>query len=142
MCPLHFETKLWMVNEKGEAVFGNGLAELLEEIDNHHSILEAANHLEMSYRYALHRLTLAEERLGEPLVTRVRGGAKGGGSSQVTDFGRDLVKRYRTAQAELDCVLKKMPRVRCSSLIVGWSFFVFAFIWCFVWETFIQTRCY
>lgn len=97
-----------MVNEKDEAVFGNGLAELLEEIDNRHSVLEAANHLEMSYRYALHRLTLAEERLGKPLVTRVRGGAKGGGSSKVTDFGSDLVKRYRAAQAELDCVLKKM----------------------------------
>ena len=98
-----------MVNEKNLAVFGNGLAELLEEIDSHHSILEAANHLKMSYRYALHRLTLAEERLGEPLVTRVRGGAKGGGSSQVTDFGRDLVKLYRSAQAELDRMLKKMP---------------------------------
>jgi molybdate transport system regulatory protein len=98
-----------MVNENDEAVFGNGLAELLEEIDSHHSILEAANHLEMSYRYALHRLTLAEKRLGRPLVARVRGGAKGGGSSQVTDFGRDLVKRYRAAQMSLDCVLKKMP---------------------------------
>ena len=109
MPTLRYETKLWMVNEKGESVFGNGLAELIEEIDSHHSILEAANHLEMSYRYALHRLTLAEERLSEPLVTRVRGGAKGGGSSQVTDFGRNLAKRYRNAQAELDCVLKKMP---------------------------------
>jgi molybdate transport system regulatory protein len=98
-----------MVNEKGEAVFGNGLAELLEEIENHHSILEAANHLEMSYRYALHRLTLAEERLGESLVTRVRGGAKGGGSSQVTDFGKDLVRRYRNAQLKLDDVLKELP---------------------------------
>jgi molybdate transport system regulatory protein len=106
---LSYAIKLWMVNQKGEAVFGNGLAELLEEIDNHHSILEAANHLEMSYRYALHRLTLAEERLGEPLVTRVRGGAKGGGSSQVTDFGRDLVKRYRNAQVELSKVAEKMP---------------------------------
>jgi len=109
MHALRFETKLWMVNEKDEAVFGNGIAELLEEIDNHHSILEAANHLKMSYRYALHRLTLAEERLGEPLVTRVRGGAKGGGSSQVTDFGKDLVKRYRNAQSELDGILEKMP---------------------------------
>ena len=45
MPTLNFETKLWMVNEKGEAVFGNGIAELLEEIDVHHSILEAANHL-------------------------------------------------------------------------------------------------
>jgi molybdate transport system regulatory protein len=108
MHTLRFETKLWMVNENGEAVFGNGLSELLEEIDIHHSILKTANHLGMSYRYALHRLTLAEERLGEPLVTRVRGGAKGGGSSQVTDFGRDLVKRYRAAQVELECVLKKI----------------------------------
>ena len=108
MPALRYETKLWMVNEKGESVFGNGLAELLEEIVSRHSILEAANRLEMSYRYALHRLTLAEERLGEPLVIRVRGGAKGGGSSQVTDFGRDLVKRYRKAQVELCGILENM----------------------------------
>ncbi len=98
-----------MVNEKNEAVFGDGLAELIEEIDKYHSILAAAENMHMSYRYALHRITLAEERLGQLLVTRVRGGAKGGGSSEVTDFGRNLVKRYRNAQAELDKILKKMP---------------------------------
>ena len=98
-----------MVNEKQEAVFGNGLAELLEEIEKHHSMLEAAKSLGMSYRYALHRITLAEERLGKSLVTRVRGGAKGGGSSEVTDYGKDLVKRYRKAQAELEQIIKKMP---------------------------------
>ncbi|MGZ4851345.1 MAG: winged helix-turn-helix domain-containing protein [Candidatus Bathyarchaeia archaeon] len=108
MGALRFETKLWMVNEKGEAVFGNGLAELLEEIDKQRSVLKAAEHLCMSYRYALHRLTLAEERLGQSLVTRVRGGAKGGGSSEVTDFGKNLVRRYRNAQAELKVVLGNM----------------------------------
>jgi molybdate transport system regulatory protein len=109
MCALRYEIKLWMVNEKREAVFGEGLAELLEEIDKRHSILETAEHLGMSYRYALHRLTLAEKRLGESLVMRIRGGAKGGGSSEVTEFGRDLVKRYRNAQANLGRVLEKMP---------------------------------
>ena len=108
MCTLRFETKLWMVNEKGEAVFGNGLAELVEEIGKQRSVWEAAQHLGMSYRYALHRLTLAEERLGQLLVIRVRGGAKGGGSSEVTDFGKNLVARYRNAQAELEVVLGKM----------------------------------
>ena len=108
MCALAYAVKLWMVNEKGEAVFGNGLAELLEEIDRKHSVLEAANQLKMSYRYALHRLTLAEERLGESLVTRVRGGAMGGGSSEVTDFGKDLVKRYRNAQLKLDGVVLEL----------------------------------
>ena len=108
MSTLRYETKLWMINKKGEAVFGNGLAELLEEIDRHHSILEASQHLSMSYRYALHRLTLAEERLGELLVTRTRGGAKGGGSSEVTELGRDLVRRYRRAQERLDDVLAEL----------------------------------
>jgi molybdate transport system regulatory protein len=98
-----------MVNEKGESVFGDGLAELLEEIDRCHSILETAKNLGMSYRYALHRITLAEERLGQSLVKRVRGGARGGGSSEVTVFGRNLVKRYRNAQVELSKLLDKMP---------------------------------
>jgi molybdate transport system regulatory protein len=106
---LRYKTKLWMVNDEGEAVFGSGLAKLLEEIEKHHSILETAQTLGMSYRYALHRITLAEKRLGQPLVTRVRGGAKGGGSSEVTDFGRDLVLRYRRAQGRVDEVLGKVP---------------------------------
>jgi molybdate transport system regulatory protein len=109
LCALDFAIKLWMVNDKGEAVFGNGLAELLEEIDRRHSVLEAANQLKMSYRYALHRLTLAEERLGESLVTRIRGGAKGGGSSEVTVFGKDLVNRYRNAQQKLDGIIMGLP---------------------------------
>lgn len=103
------KVKLWFVDENGEAVFGDGLAELLETIDRYHSILQAAEHLGMSYRYALHRITLAEERLGQLLVTRVRGGAKGGGSSEVTDFGRDLVKRYRNAKVELNKLVERMP---------------------------------
>jgi len=102
MCPLNYQFKLWMVNEKNEAVFGDGLARLLEQIDCHHSVLEAAKHLGMSYRYALHRITLAEERLDKSLVTRVRGGAKGGGSSEVTPFGKKLVKEFRQTQVKLE----------------------------------------
>ncbi len=105
---LAYEIKLWVVNEKGEAVFGDGLATLLEEIEKTNSMLEAAQNLKMSYRYALHRITLAEKRLGELLVNRSRGGAKGGGYSQVTPFGRELSERYRKAQAELDKVLKSL----------------------------------
>jgi len=98
-----------MVNEKGESVFGDGLAELLEEIGKTHSMLEAAQNLKMSYRYALHRITLAEKRLGELLVNRSRGGAKGGGFSEVSPCGKELVARYRKAQAEMTMVLKSLP---------------------------------
>jgi molybdate transport system regulatory protein len=106
MSPLSYQFKLWMVNEKDEAVFGDGLARLLEEIGEHHSVLEAAKNLKMSYRYALHRITLAEERLGESLVTRIRGGAKGGGSSEVTAFGKKLVSQYRKMQVKLEGNIK------------------------------------
>ena len=106
MSPLSFRFKLWMVNDKNEAVFGDGLAQLLEEIEKHHSVLKAAKHLGMSYRYALHRITLAEERLSESLVTRVRGGAKGGGSSEVTAFGKKMVLQYRQMQTRLGGTIK------------------------------------
>ena len=109
MNTLRFAIKLWMVNDKNEAVFGDGLAELLQEISEHHSILKAAQHLGMSYRYALHRITLAEDRLGQLLVTRSRGGAKGGGSSEVTGFGKDLVVRFRKAEAKLEGVIGELP---------------------------------
>ena len=105
---LSYEIKVWMVNEKREAVFGDGLQELLVEIDRCHSILESAKNLGMSYRYALHRITLSEGRLGQLLVKRRRGGARGGGSSELTDLGRELVSRYRKAKAELDETLKTL----------------------------------
>jgi molybdate transport system regulatory protein len=109
MSKVTYDVKLWMVNEKGESVFGDGLAELLEEIDKTHSMLEAAKNLKMSYRYALHRITLAEERLDELLVNRSRGGAKGGGMSEVSPCGKELTSRYRKAQGEMERVLKKLP---------------------------------
>ena len=105
---LFYEIKVWMVNEKREAVFGDGLQALLEEIDRCHSILEAAKNLGMSYRYALHRITLAEGRLDQLLVKRSRGGAKGGGFSEITDLGRELIAKYRKAKEELDKILKNL----------------------------------
>ncbi|XES76168.1 MAG: winged helix-turn-helix domain-containing protein [Candidatus Bathyarchaeia archaeon] len=109
MRDLKYAIKLWMINEEGESVFGDGLAELLEEIDKTHSMLLSAQNLKMSYRYALHRITLAEKRLGQLLVNRTRGGAKGGGFSEITPYGKELITRYRKAQTELDLALKKIP---------------------------------
>lgn len=106
MCPLSYRFKLWMINDKNESVFGDGIARLLEEIMEYHSVLEAAKHLGMSYRYALHRITISEERLGESLVTRVRGGARGGGSSEVTEYGKKLVLQFREMQEKLDDTAK------------------------------------
>jgi molybdate transport system regulatory protein len=108
MVVLSYQTKFWMVNGEGEPDFGEGIAELIESVEKYHSIVSAAKYLNMSYRYALHRISLAEKRLGESLITRVRGGARGGGSSEVTFYGRNLVKRYRKIQEELGEFLEKI----------------------------------
>ncbi|MCL2288511.1 MAG: LysR family transcriptional regulator [Candidatus Bathyarchaeota archaeon] len=107
MAVLGYQTKLWLVNGKGESVFGEGIAELVENVEKYHSIMESAKQLGMSYRYALHRITLAEKRLGEQLITRIRGGAKGGGFSEVTPYGKNLVRQYRKVQMELGEFLEK-----------------------------------
>jgi molybdate transport repressor ModE-like protein len=106
---LQYGIKLWIMNENKEAVFGDGLATLLEKIDKEHSIVEAAKLMKMSYRYALHRIVLAEKRTDQPLVKRHRGGTKGGGSSEVTAYGKELTLRYRNAQTELNKALKALP---------------------------------
>ncbi len=108
MAVLSYQTKLWLVNGKGESVFGEGIAELVENVEKYHSIMESAKQLGMSYRYALHRITLAEKRLGEQLITRIRGGANGGGFSEVTPYGKNLVRQYRKVQMELGEFLEKM----------------------------------
>jgi len=60
---------------------------LLAAIDRLGSVNAASRELKMSYRYALKRITIAEERLGRSLVERAIGG-KGGGGAKLTPFGR------------------------------------------------------
>ena len=97
-----------MVDRKNIAVFGDGLAALLEEIEQHHSIVEAAKNLKMSYRYALYKIVIAEKRLERPLVIRSRGGVRGGGFSEVTEYGKELTKQFRKAQVDLKKVLENL----------------------------------
>jgi molybdate transport repressor ModE-like protein len=66
------------------------LAKLLEAVDKYGSIFVASDHLDMSYRYALHRISLAEKRLGYKLIKRHRGGVSGG-FSELTAEGKKLL---------------------------------------------------
>lgn len=90
---LYPRVKLWLVNERDESVFGEGLAMLLEAVDKYGSLFAASTHLNMSYRYALHRILLAEKRLGFRLIKRWRGGVSGG-HSELTVEGRKMLKEY------------------------------------------------
>ncbi|MBS7646999.1 MAG: LysR family transcriptional regulator [Candidatus Bathyarchaeia archaeon] len=102
---LYPKIKLWLVNENDEAVLGEGLARLLEAVEKCGSILEASSNLNMSYRYALHRISLAEKRLGFKIVKRSRGGASGG-SSELTSEGKALLVKYEKIEKDITKFLK------------------------------------
>jgi molybdate transport system regulatory protein len=77
----------------------------LEAVEKHGSVSAASKHLDMSYRYALHRVSLAERRLGCELIMRHRGGAAGG-TSELTADGKELIVKYRKIEKEIKKLLR------------------------------------
>jgi len=97
--------KIWLEDGSGRQIVGGGLASLLEKIDEKGSVSSATRELGMSYRYALHRITVAEERLGIVLVSRRRGGRRGGWSS-LTEEGRRYLEEYRRLEGRILRILE------------------------------------
>jgi molybdate transport system regulatory protein len=106
----NLKVRLWFENSKGEAFFGEGIANLLEAIERQKSISVACRDIGMSYRYALHRISIAEKRSGMPLVSRFRGGAPKGGA-ELTEQGRFLLEKYFEAKRMLEEFAKSMQRI-------------------------------
>jgi len=108
------KVKFWFVNENDKAIFGEGLAKLLEAVEKYGSVSAASTYLGMSYRYALHRISLAEKRLGCMLIRRFRGGVAGG-CSQLTEEGKELLARYRKIEKEIEkflCTLQSQISIK------------------------------
>lgn len=79
----------------GSAIaIGPGKADLLDAIGRSGSISAAAREMGMSYRRAWLLVEAANAAFVEPLVSTATGGS-GGGGAQLTDFGRQVVERYR-----------------------------------------------
>ena len=77
-----------------EKIFGPGIAELLERVDELHSLRKATAAMGMAYSKAWSIVKNAENALGFPLLVSTVGG-KGGGSAALTDRGRKFLAAYR-----------------------------------------------
>lgn len=90
---------------------GPGKIELLEAIARTGSISAAGRAMEMSYRRAWDLVDELGRTFGRPVVTSQAGGKHGGGA-QLTEFGAELIRRYRrveqltadAAQTELEAL--------------------------------------
>ena len=98
------KSKLWIENEKGEVVFGEGRSQILEAIEKHGSIHAVAQELQMSYRAVWGKIQKVEKRLGQPLLLRKTGGV-GGGGSVLTPFARQIVDLYRRLKVQRETAM-------------------------------------
>lgn len=89
-----------LISPSGEKVFGPGPLELLSRVERCGSLSKAARQMGMSYSKAIRIVHEAELALGHTLTKRAIGG-DGGGSSKLTSYGAELVRRFGQWQ---DCV--------------------------------------
>lgn len=80
-----------------DTALGPGKAALLEAIGRHGSIAAAAREMGMSYRRAWNLADSVNNAFRQPLVATATGG-KGGGGAALTDFGREVLQRYRAME--------------------------------------------
>ena len=71
----------------------------MEAIERTGSISAAGRELKMSYRRAWLLVDTMNRCFQRPLVETATGGASGGGA-QVTDLGRDILRRFRAIEAK------------------------------------------
>lgn len=76
---------------------GPGKVALMELISKHGSISAAGKEMGMSYRRAWLLVDEINQIFRKPLVEKQMGGS-GGGGARLTEFGRDVVSRYRSIE--------------------------------------------
>jgi molybdate transport system regulatory protein len=104
--PLAVSGGLWL-DRKGSSFLGGKRIALLESIETHGSITKAAKAIALSYKAAWDAVDAMNNLAEKPLVTRVTGGSHGGGT-QLTDYGRQVVKLYRKLESGHQRVLTRM----------------------------------
>jgi molybdenum ABC transporter molybdate-binding protein len=91
--------RVW-VERDGQAVLGEGRAELLAAIDQERSITKAAKSVGMSYRRAWNLIQEINSAAGLMLVEAATGGVKGGGA-KLTQRGHVAVDVYEQVRQSL-----------------------------------------
>lgn len=86
---------------------GDTRIRLLEAIEIHGSITQAAKAVPLSYKAAWDAIDVMNNLADHPLVLRSTGGRNGGGTL-LTDYGRKVVLLYRALEAEYQAALDRM----------------------------------
>src|SRR3954470_4865445 len=83
---------------RSDRPLGPGKVKILESIRDGGSISEAARGMKMSYRSAWLLVQSMNSLFSKPVVNTSLGG-RGGGSATLTEFGADVIRRYRAMES-------------------------------------------
>ena len=107
--------KLWLSGKDVEGAFGDGKWRLLRAIDTEGSLSAACKSLQISYRKAWGDLNKAEECLGVELVSRQRGGSRGGRTGLTTQ-GQNWLKAYTKFRSDIEKAMEAAYRKHVKEL--------------------------
>jgi molybdate transport system regulatory protein len=83
---------------------GRGKMQLLEHIRSTGSISAAGRAMDMSYRRAWLLVSAMNTMFAHPVVDSQRGGKQGGGAV-VTEFGEELLSRFRAMEKKVEAAV-------------------------------------
>lgn len=102
---LNFYVKVGIYNK--DKNFGAGAVKIMELVKEKGTLTEAYKIMGMSSSKAWKLLKEAEDTLGIKLISTKIGGV-GGGKSELTEEGKDFLRRYKSFTAEIDDVAKNL----------------------------------
>lgn len=98
----------------GEVLLAPDRVDLLKAIDETGSITQAAQKVGLSYKAAWEAVDAIGKRADEPVVARVTGGTRGGGTT-LTEYGRRLLALVQRLEQEQRAELARTSRSRAVS---------------------------
>jgi molybdate transport system regulatory protein len=113
---MHVCTKVWLEDEDGKLLLGDGRLKILAAIERTGSLSAAAREIGMSYRAAWGKIRATEKRLGASLVEGVAGGA-GHGGAKLTPVARKLLVQFEAFHAEALQAVEQLARLRIGDLL-------------------------
>ncbi|WP_299778596.1 LysR family transcriptional regulator [uncultured Formosa sp.] len=100
---MEIKSRIW-IEKDGKPFIGYGKIELLKKVESEHSITAAAKALKMSYKKAWNLLNDMEQLADQPLLVKSIGG-KSGGSSTLTDYGKQLIEEFEVLNDKCETFL-------------------------------------
>ncbi|MFI5266656.1 MAG: winged helix-turn-helix domain-containing protein [Chloroflexota bacterium] len=98
--------KVWLESDTGEVALSDWRVDLLEAVDRHGSLAEAARQLRVPYKTAWYKLKEMEATLGMTLLLTSSGGAAHGGAT-LTEAGQEAIHRYHAVADGIEAEVRE-----------------------------------